>query len=274
MSISRDLFNKISTEDTYDVDKDRGLLLRNGSPVPYFEHEKRFSASGRKLRADIVPKFFTYHFSAGRLELNNLVEYMRRKSTKADVQLCLGRKGEVVQLAPLHEKCWHMGRSSYGGYNSLNDYAIGIEVVNPGPLEILGDGQYKSWFNEIYDDIEYSISEGQHHIHGGKTYGWMDYTPEQITAVTNIALALRDVYSTELIGHDEATSRKTDPGPFSKIDDIRAILEGRDDDSTPHESVVEPVNTPLIKPVETTDVEPVKPSPVKSCNFFGFKRKK
>ena len=111
------------------------FLYRNGYQVPFVPHDKRDG------RSKIDPKFFVYHYHAGRFGLDGLVSHMKKSSTRADVHLCMDREGNIVQMAPFNEKCWHAGTSSYGGYTGLNSHSIGIEVINPGALEIVESGK-------------------------------------------------------------------------------------------------------------------------------------
>ncbi len=220
-----DDFAGIKSSDKFEV-KDH-MVYRNGKRIPYIPHDKR---AGRK-KIDV--KFFVYHFTAGRDNLEGLVGQMKSASTKADVHLCLSRSGKLVQMAPLNEVCWHAGQSKYGKYNGLNSYSCGIEVTNPGPLEILGGGNYKSWFGVIYKNLVADpkngspIIESTHKNLGSKKMGWLAYSPEQIEVMENLSKTICDHYGAQLVGHDEITNRKSDPGPMSQIDRMRANIKGR-----------------------------------------------
>ncbi len=216
--VRNDMFTNTSPDDVFTI-KDH-MVYRNGKQIPFMPHAKR------KGRGTINVKFFTYHHSAGQMDLNNLVTYMANATTKADVQLCMGPNGELVQMAPLNEKCWHMGDSSYAGHHGLNQYATGIEVVNPGQLDITAPGKYVAWFGKRYTK-EDGIVESKHQIHGGSVKGWYPYHENQIKVLKNLALVINRYYGAEIIGHDETTSRKTDPGPISRIGEIRAFIKER-----------------------------------------------
>jgi N-acetyl-anhydromuramyl-L-alanine amidase AmpD len=60
------------------------------------------------------------------------VEYFKRNVV--DVHFVVGHKGEVIQMVEGNRKAAHAGTSSWGKLKSLNDYFIGIEFVNMGPL--------------------------------------------------------------------------------------------------------------------------------------------
>ena len=42
----------------------------------------------------------------------------------------VGRTGEIVQTVPLERRAWHAGVSELEGVSDVNDYSIGIELVN------------------------------------------------------------------------------------------------------------------------------------------------
>jgi len=227
-------FVKTSSEDTFEIVDH--MLYRDDTPVPFVPHDKRNG------RSTIIPKWFVYHYHAGRENLQSLVSYLKKSSTRADVHLCMDRNGHVVQMAPFNEACWHVGSSSYGGLSGLNSHTIGIEVTNPGALEIIGNNTYKSWFGKIFknDSSKGHIISEARHKHGGSMKGWLEYSPEQIQVLTSIYEAIHEEYGIDIIGHDDTTKRKSDPGPFSKINEIREKVKNgdRSDDT---EIIEEPV---------------------------------
>jgi len=234
-------FKNISDEDTFTIVDH--MVYREGQQIPFIPHDKRAG------RSEIDPKFFVYHYTAGRFGIDGTVNYLKNVNTKADVHLILDVEGNLVQMAPLNEKCWHAGKSSYKGYIGLNSSSCGIEVINPGPLDIIDNGVYKTWFGKVYINathiseatietfknngatIRNDIIERAHQLHPNeKKYGWLPYSKQQLNVMTNLAQAICHHYDAELVGHDEITTRKRDPGPLSEIDRMREMIEGRDND--------------------------------------------
>ncbi len=54
---------------------------------------------------------------------------------KVSAHFVVGRDGRVVQMVPVERRAWHAGISVLDGAPSVNDYSVGIEMVN------LNDGQ-------------------------------------------------------------------------------------------------------------------------------------
>jgi N-acetylmuramoyl-L-alanine amidase len=91
------------------------------------------------------------------------------------------KDGTVFRLVPEHRRARHAGLSSWRGWEGLNDRSIGIEIVN-----------------------------------AGHEWGYEDFPPAQINAVTQLS---RDILSRHpcparnVVGHsDVAPDRKQDPG--------------------------------------------------------------
>jgi N-acetyl-anhydromuramyl-L-alanine amidase AmpD len=128
------------------------------------------------------------HYTAGHTTegaVRTLTKPPRRVGGKlkgASAHLVIGRDGEIVQLVPFNLVAWHAGSSEWGGRTRVNDWAIGIELVNRGPLP---DGT------------------------------WQPYPEAQLDALVWVATRLREHYPVRYVfGHEHcAPGRKRDPGP-------------------------------------------------------------
>ncbi|MFJ9991336.1 N-acetylmuramoyl-L-alanine amidase [Pseudomonas putida] len=95
-------------------------------------------------------------------------------------------KTRIFSLVDENERAWHSGSSEWGVRTSLNDTAIGIELVNQA-----------------------SVSNGH--------FTFQDYHPEQIAALVQVCQDILqrypDITSTHVLGHsDISIGRKSDPG--------------------------------------------------------------
>ena len=51
---------------------------------------------------------------------------------KVSAHWCIGEDGTLWRLVPEEHRAWHAGQSEWRGRHSVNDFSIGIELVNPG----------------------------------------------------------------------------------------------------------------------------------------------
>jgi N-acetylmuramoyl-L-alanine amidase len=52
------------------------------------------------------------------------------RTRKVSAHFVVGRDGRVVQMVPVERRAWHAGPSILDGVPGLNDYSVGIEMVN------------------------------------------------------------------------------------------------------------------------------------------------
>lgn len=93
----------------------------------------------------------------------------------------------VYQLVDEYERAWHAGASAWADRTHLNDSAIGIEIVNAGPID---------------------TATGP---------AWQGFSRKQIDALTTLArdvVRRYDIEPVNVVGHSDITpGRKVDPGP-------------------------------------------------------------
>ena len=62
-------------------------------------------------------------------------------SRKVSAHFVVGRDGRVVQMVPVEKRAWHAGNSQFDGASAVNNFSVGIEMVNlnngkdPYPVE-------------------------------------------------------------------------------------------------------------------------------------------
>jgi len=168
-------------------------------------------ASGR-------PDTIVIHFTCGG-SAESALETFNDPEVYASAHVLVDREGTPIQLIPFDRTAWHAGRSEWRGRSGLNAYALGIEIVNAGPLERQGE-EFVSWWGKRYSGSE--VMEGAHRNEASPRY-WHRYTPEQLATVREICLCLTQFSRiTEILGHEEiAPGRKVDPGPAFDLDGLR-----------------------------------------------------
>jgi N-acetyl-anhydromuramyl-L-alanine amidase AmpD len=68
-------------------------------------------------------------------EIERLVDTIgcfRSPATKVSAHFVVDKDGMVVQMVPVSRRAWHAGRSSLRGVAHVNDFSVGIEMINRG----------------------------------------------------------------------------------------------------------------------------------------------
>ena len=102
-------------------------------------------------------------------------------AAKVSAHWCIGEDGAIWRLVPEECRAWHAGISEWRGRRSVNDFSIGIELVNPG------------------------------HEHG-----YRPFPPAQMDALLDLARAIvarHPIDRRNVVAHsDIAPTRRQDPG--------------------------------------------------------------
>ena len=144
-----------------------------------------FSLPKRQMK---LIKFIIIHYTGMKSETRAIKKLINFDS-KVSSHYFIKNNGQVITMVPDAYEAWHAGRSSWGKYNFLNKYSIGIEISNPG------------------------------HQHGYKKFKL-----NQIISLKRLLKFLIKKYnikSRHVLGHsDIAPTRKKDPGekfPWKKL---------------------------------------------------------
>lgn len=233
------------------IDK-KGIMT--GSPEKVNLSKRTPNVSG----ALIKPTVLILHDTASGLDVSGPVGWLCNPAAKASAHFVVGRNGfkgagEVYQLAPTNVKTWHAGKSSYRGVRNVNNFSIGIEIVNPGWLTSK-DGKVATFSRGTpsWNVEKYGIHQVTDDSHPGK-YWWMSYTMEQIEAVIAMARAIVAAYPTikDIEAHFTISpGRKVDVNPLFPMERVRAAVfsnRGPVVEEAPKNVVEEPKN---VEPAE------------------------
>ena len=175
-----------------------------------------------------LPDTIIIHYTAGS-SLTSSAKWLQNPAANASAHLVLGKTGEIIQLAPFNVRTWHAGRSTWKGRSGLNQYSIGIEIDNAGPLTQTPEG-YLTHFGKKVENKDVVLAK---HKFDSSERGWEAYTPQQLQVVEEICQALKAAYGIkEILGHDDiAPSRKRDPGPAFPLESLQGrVMFGRNED--------------------------------------------
>jgi N-acetyl-anhydromuramyl-L-alanine amidase AmpD len=161
-------------------------------------------------------KYIVVHYTAGG-SYENDVKTLSSSPKQVSCHIVIGRKdGEVTQVGNFDQVQWHAGASQWEGINGLNSYSIGIEMTNPGWMELSPDKKSAVTYYGTRYDVEVSnLVLARHKALGEKTYAWLPYTQYQLQTLQDIVEALKAEYSSikEVVGHEQISpGRKQDPG--------------------------------------------------------------
>ena len=114
---------------------------------------------------------------------------LKNPKYKVSCHYIISRKGGVTQMVQEKKIAWHAGKSKWKRFNNLNNYSIGIELVNKG-----------------------------------HQFGYQNFTHQQISSLINLCKKIKKKYlikKENFLGHsDIAPLRKADPGekfPWKKL---------------------------------------------------------
>ena len=139
-----------------------------------------------RLKKDI--KFVIIHYTGMQSEIESFKRLMDPQY-KVSSHYLINRKGEIIQMVKEKNIAWHAGKSRWKKFKNLNNYSIGIELVNKG-----------------------------------HQFGYQNFSQQQISSLIKICKKLKKKYiikKENFLGHsDIAPLRKADPGekfPWKKL---------------------------------------------------------
>ena len=191
-----------------------------GSPGENVSYVKSPNSS-----SGVSPIYLIMHYTAG-TTLAGAVSWFQSPQAQASAHLVIDRDGSIGQLVAFNRRAWHAGKSKWGSLEGMNNYSIGIELVNAGKLRKNSSGQWVNWAGKVISPSGVTVAK---HKDEASESGWHEYPEAQVEAATNIAALLHKAYGfTDILGHDDVSpGRKVDPGPLFPINSFRSIVLGR-----------------------------------------------
>lgn len=194
------------------------ILVGEGDDAVSFVDTKNYSNS-------VAPLYLIMHYTAG-ITADSAISWFQDPKAEASAHLVIDRNGEITQMVPFNRRAWHAGESRWGKLESMNQYSIGIELVNAGKLRRNPSGEWVNWKGKVIpsDDVTVAI-----HKNEKSEAGWQEYTEAQVEAALRVGTLLHSVYDfTDVLGHDDVSpERKVDPGPLFPLEGFRSRILGR-----------------------------------------------
>jgi N-acetylmuramoyl-L-alanine amidase len=165
----------------------------------------------------LVVHYTATHGAAG------VIAAFRARGAKVSAHLVIDVDGVVTQMVEFNRCAAHAGPSSWRGRPRCNEYSVGVELVNPGPMVLAKDGS--SYVDTIAGK---PWPAGVHEERRGSYGRWAVYPEAQLAALERVAREICLHYGIQdIAGHEDiAPGRKIDPGPAFPMADFRARVLG------------------------------------------------
>ena len=201
--------------------KNHLLFSNNGTQVSF----KPTPNKGGKYK----PEYLVMHYTAA-ITAQSSINWFQNPDAKASAHLLIGRDGAITQFAPFNIVTWHAGKSAWKGLNGLNQFAIGIELVNGGRLMKSGNTWTCPVDQRKVPNTEVVIAVHKNEVNQS---AWQQYTQPQLQAAIEIAALLVNTYNLkDVLGHEDISPlRKSDPGPAFPMGSFRSKTMGRESNS-------------------------------------------
>ncbi len=113
------------------LERAHAALLLKQPPVSPLDREYSFVASPNfNWRPDGQAITCIVLHSTAQPNLQTTVNWFLTPESKVSAHFVVDKDGRVVQMVPVEARAWHAGVSTLGGVAGVNDYSIGIEMVN------------------------------------------------------------------------------------------------------------------------------------------------
>lgn len=165
----------------------------------------------------VNPTLIVIHYTAGASFSSDLRQLTSKDVPLVSAHFLIGRDGRVAQLAPLNRVAYHAGASEHNGRKHCNQFSIGIELCNWGPLR-RRDLNYYAWpqdFSRTVVPRDNVVAARHKHPKCPYTH-WEAFPCAQILAVIDLVRKIQAALPTakEIVGHEDISpGRKIDPGP-------------------------------------------------------------
>lgn len=173
----------------------------------------------------ITPRFIVMHYTAG-FTADSAVNYFRMSSSRVSAQLVVETDGSVTQMVPYNVAAWHAGPSRHMGYSGLNNYSIGIEIVNAGWFRRDGDYFYRDNIRRHKNQMHNMIKASNPRL-GSGDFWWPEYPEAQLASVEDLTKDIISAYNIlDIVTHEEIDTRgwKTDPGPAFPMERYKRLM--------------------------------------------------
>jgi N-acetylmuramoyl-L-alanine amidase len=190
--------------------------------------------SKKNLRSIIV-----MHYTAGYTAISAVNTFKSQKKPRSSAHFVIDVDGTPIQMVSTAHVAWHAGGGLYRQKPNVNDFSIGIEIVNPGYHFSDGKGGYLNWARKPVKGSDLKPFPGMIEAYdpwvGSKVF-WPNFPPAQLDGLQRLTEALLKAYPTiqDIVGHrdiDTVRRMKVDPGPAFPMRRFQMLLDRRGNQS-------------------------------------------
>lgn len=212
----------------------------------------KFDSKGRLDKANWVPspnlypganprEIIVMHYTAG-YTAGSAINTFAIKTSKASAHFVVEVDGTITQMVSTNDRAWHAGGGYYQSRPQVNNFSIGIEIVNPGYHFSDGAGGYLNWARKPVKAAQLKPFPGMIQARdpwaGSAKLYWPNYPEAQLAAIEALTRALLKAYPSirDVVGHrdvDGVRKLKVDPGPAFPLRRFRLLVDERSDDTPP-----------------------------------------
>lgn len=186
----------------------------------------------------LLPKIAVIHYAV--TESAGATASVLKARDYVSCHVTVDRNGRVIQQVPFDRVAYHAGQSVYAERKGVNNFSLGIEVSNPGPLIKGPDGKLRTVYGAIWGDAEHERAIEAKHKSGvapKEWTHWAEFSDREFDLCAQIVDLWRATYGiTDVVGHDDVcipVGRKFDPGPAFPIDALRRAVFGAQTTTAP-----------------------------------------
>ena len=176
-------------------------------------------SAGRPLK----PELIILHDTASRLNKGSVINWFTSPECNVSAHVVVERDGSMTQMVSFNQQAFHAGKSEWKGRQNCNGFSIGVEIVHPG----LCDKDGRAWYHKKNEKGFPGLKHIKTKEHGDGW--WMEYTPEQVKAVTELCQALVTAYPDieDVTAHFVVSpKRKVDVCPLFPLEEVRQAALG------------------------------------------------
>lgn len=187
------------------------------------------------------------HYTAGYSAQSAINTFKSQDKPRSSAHFVVEFDGTVIQMVSTAKIAWHAGGGVYRQKSNVNDFSIGIEIVNPGYHFRDSSGGYLNWARKPVSAAKLQPFPGFVEAFDpwvGSTAFWPNFPQAQLNNLEKLTKALLKAYPSiqDIVGHrdiDWVRKKKVDPGPAFPMRRYQMLLDRRDtDQETPTTSIV------------------------------------